>query len=47
MEREAKENKHGGCCKADGEDDGYDEYEEEQTYVIKRLVLAPKREDET
>lgn len=37
----------GGYCEADGENDGYEEYEEKQTYVIKRLMLPAKQQDET
>lgn len=42
VKRDAKEAENNVCCKADGEDDGYEDYKEELTYVIRRLMLALK-----
>lgn len=36
-----------GDCKADREDNIYDDYEAEPIYVISRLMLAPKQKVET
>lgn len=46
-EREAGEKEDGECCEANGDYDGYDEYEEEKTYVFRRSTLIPNQEDQT
>lgn len=47
LKREDEDEDDGGYGEADGEEDEYDDYEDESTYVIRRLMLAPKKEDET
>lgn len=47
VERKAEEEENGGCCKANGVDDDYDDYEEEPTYDIRRLLLTLKRLSDT
>lgn len=43
VKKEADEEEGGECRKADWEKDGYDEYDKERTYVIRRLILALKQ----
>lgn len=45
---ERRDEEENGCyCKAGGEDNGYDDYEDEMTYVIRRLMLTPEQEEKT
>lgn len=46
MEREDEE-VNGGDRKADGKNNEYGDYEHKTAYVTRRLMLAPKLEDET
>lgn len=47
VEKEADKKEDSACYEEDRVDDGYDEYEEEQIYVIEKLILSPKHEVET
>src|SRR5205809_752281 len=47
VERDEEEGEDATYCEADGGDDEYDDDDEGQTYVIQRLMLAPKQEDES
>ena len=42
VEREEEEGEDATYREADGDDDGYDEEDKGATYVIQRLMLAPK-----